>query len=75
FNTRYTNWAGPVSMLVGMGVSIWLFSNQTEYVGLVPSHFPSVGDITFEVGFVITAVIYLTWHYFSRAGDPADQRG
>jgi NCS1 family nucleobase:cation symporter-1 len=75
FNTRYTNWAGPVSMLVGMGVSIWLFSNQTEYVGLIPSHYPSVGDITFEVGFVITAVIYLTWHYFSRAGDPADQRG
>jgi hypothetical protein len=23
---------------------------------------PAVGDITFEVGFVITAVIYLTWH-------------
>ena len=32
-----TNWAGPVAMLVGMGVSIWLFSNQTEYVGVVPS--------------------------------------
>jgi hypothetical protein len=23
---------------------------------------PAVGDLTFEVGFVITAVIYLTWH-------------
>ena len=33
FNTRYTNWAGPVAMLIGGGVSIWLFANQTEYIG------------------------------------------
>ena len=62
FDRRYTNWAGPVAMLAGMGVSIWLFSNQTEYVGLVPHQVPSVGDITFEAGFLITAAIYLVWH-------------
>src|SRR5690348_3726694 len=62
FDRRYTNWAGPVAMVVGVVVSVWLFSNQAKYVGLVPSHAPSVGDITFEAGFVITAVIYLTWH-------------
>ena len=55
------NWAGPVAMAVGAGVSIWLFANQTEYVGLVPKHIGSAGDLTFEVGFVLTAVIYLTW--------------
>jgi NCS1 nucleoside transporter family len=62
FDRRHTNWAGPVAMAVGMGLSIWLFSNQTEYVGVVPSHVPAVGDLTFEVGFVVTAVIYLAWH-------------
>lgn len=62
FDQRYTNWAGPVAMLVGVVVSIVLFSNQTEYIGVVPGHVPSVGDLTFEVGFVITAVIYLSWH-------------
>jgi nucleobase:cation symporter-1, NCS1 family len=61
FNRKYTNWAGPVSMAIGVGLSIWLFSNQTRYVGLVPTHWPSAGDLTFEVGFVLTAVIYLTW--------------
>jgi NCS1 nucleoside transporter family len=61
FNRRYTNWAGPVAMLVGAGISIWLFSNQTKYIGLVPTHAPGTGDLTFEVGFVLTAVIYLTW--------------
>jgi nucleobase:cation symporter-1, NCS1 family len=57
----YENWAGPVAMLVGMVVSIWLFSNQTEYVGFVPSHVTSAGDITFEAGFIITGLIYILW--------------
>jgi nucleobase:cation symporter-1, NCS1 family len=61
FDRKHTNWAGPVAMAVGAGVSIWLFANQTEYVGIVPKHFGSAGDLTFEVGFVLTAVIYLTW--------------
>jgi nucleobase:cation symporter-1, NCS1 family len=61
FNKRYTNWAGPVAMAVGAGVSIWLFANQTRYTGLIPTHFHAAGDLTFEAGFVLTAVIYLTW--------------
>jgi nucleobase:cation symporter-1, NCS1 family len=75
FATRRTNWAGPVAMLVGMGISIWLFSNQTEYLGVVPTHVPSVGDLTFEVGFVITAVVYLTWHAIARTGRESSLAG
>jgi nucleobase:cation symporter-1, NCS1 family len=61
FDKKYTNWAGPVAMAVGAGVSIWLFANQSEYVGVVPKHWGNAGDLTFEVGTVLTAVIYLTW--------------
>lgn len=61
FDKRHVNWAGPVAMAVGMGVSIGLFSNQTEYLAPVPHHVGSVGDLTAEVGFVLTAAIYLTW--------------
>src|SRR5579863_4667512 len=68
FDTRRTNWAGPVAMLIGMGISIYLFSNQTEYVGLVPTHHPAFGDITFEAGFLITAVVYLGWHFLAGTG-------
>ena len=68
FATRHTNWAGPVAMLAGMGISIWLFSNQTEYVGVVPTHVGSVGDLTFEAGFLITTVVYLGWHAIARTG-------
>jgi hypothetical protein len=28
----------------------------------------SVGDLTFEVGFVITAAVYLTWHAIAKTG-------
>jgi NCS1 family nucleobase:cation symporter-1 len=69
FDRQHRNWAGPVAMAAGMAVSIWLFSNQTEYVGLVPAHVPAVGDLTFEAGFVITAAIYLSWR--ALAGRPA----
>jgi nucleobase:cation symporter-1, NCS1 family len=69
FNRKYTNWAGPVAMAVGAGISIWLFSNQTKYVGLVPAHNGNFGDLTFEVGFVLTVVIYLAWRLI--AGRPA----
>jgi NCS1 family nucleobase:cation symporter-1 len=73
FDTRHRNWAGPVAMLVGMGLSIWLFSNQTEYVGVVPAHHPAVGDLTFEVGFAISALLYAALFRFgggSRSRQP-----
>ena len=68
FNRQYSNWAGPVAMLLGVILSVWLFSNQTKYIGPIPTHVPSVGDLTFEVGFVITAVVYLTWHAITGRG-------
>ena len=53
FDPKYRNWAGFVAMLVGAVVSIWLFSNQAQYVGMVPTALPEIGDITFEVGFLL----------------------
>jgi NCS1 nucleoside transporter family len=54
----YQNWAGPVAMLVGMAVSILLFSNQTDFVGVIAKQVPGLGDITFLVGFVLSAALY-----------------
>lgn len=49
--------------MIGIGVSVPLFSNQEDYVGYVPKHWPSFGDSTPIVGFVLSAVLYLV---FSR---------
>jgi NCS1 family nucleobase:cation symporter-1 len=42
-----------------MAVSIPLFANQyPRYIAYIPTHHPRVGDLTFEVGFVVAAVVY-----------------
>jgi purine-cytosine permease-like protein len=58
-STRSVNWAGPIAMAVGIVVSIPLFSNQSEYLGVIPKAHPGIGDITFFVGFAIAAVLYV----------------
>jgi NCS1 family nucleobase:cation symporter-1 len=69
YDKKHNPWAGVVSMGVGMIVSIWLFSNQSDYVGPVPTHYPSWGDSTFEVGFVVAAVLYAILFQFQRDKD------
>jgi len=67
FDRKHDPWAGAAAMLIGMGISIWLFSNQTEYVGLIAKAHPGIGDLTFEVGFVLSAVLYAI--FFSMSPD------
>ena len=55
---RHVNLAGPIAMAVAMVVSIALFSNQQLYVGVLVSRFPAIGDITFEIGFVLAFGFY-----------------
>ncbi|HEX9063493.1 MAG TPA: cytosine permease [Streptosporangiaceae bacterium] len=62
FDRRHNPWAGFAAMLIAMAVSILLFANQTDYVGLVPKHIASFGDIAFEVGFVLAALLYALFY-------------
>ncbi len=55
---RYQNLAGPIAMFLAMVVSIWLFCSQAKYTGPVAKSHPGIGDLTFEVGFVIAVVVY-----------------
>ncbi len=61
FDRKHNPWAGPGAMLIGMVISIWLFANQVKYTGWVPKHYPKFGDIAFEVGFVLAAVLYVVF--------------
>jgi purine-cytosine permease-like protein len=58
FDTGNRNSAGVTAMLVGIVVSILLFSNQVAFTGVVPQALPQLGDIAFEVGFVVSGAIY-----------------
>src|SRR6201996_1595692 len=67
FDRKHNPWAGGVAMLIGMAVSILLFSDQTEFVGFIARKHPGIGDLTFEVGFVLSALLY--WLFFSISHD------
>ena len=58
FSRKHENWIAPILFLFSLVVSIWLFSNQTKYVGPIPKAHPGVGDITFFVGFAISFLGY-----------------
>ena len=66
FDRKANSWAGAAAMLIGIGISVWLFSNQTEYVGLIAKHNPGIGDLTFEVGFLLSAVLYAIFFSISH---------
>lgn len=65
-------WAGLVSFLAGAVISILFFANQSLYLGPVPAAIPQIGDITFLVGFVIAAALYLVLG--RRAPEPRPSR-
>jgi NCS1 nucleoside transporter family len=58
YDTKHQRWQGFVAMAAGLVISIWLFSNNAIYTGPIPKNNPQVGDITFLVGFAVTAVLY-----------------
>ena len=63
-----TNWPGLTALLIGVAVSVPLFSNQEDFVGYVPKHWPSFGDITPVIGFVVSAGLYAV---LRKAAGPA----
>jgi purine-cytosine permease-like protein len=66
FDRTHNPWGGAAAMAIGMVVSIYLFSNQEQYVGAVPKAVPAFGDSTFEVGFVLTALLYALFFKLQR---------
>jgi NCS1 family nucleobase:cation symporter-1 len=63
YNTKYLRWQGFVAMAVALVVSVGLFANIFGlYVGPIANSYPQIGDITFIVGFVISAGLYYAFN-------------
>jgi nucleobase:cation symporter-1, NCS1 family len=58
YDTKHVRWQGFVAMALGLVVSIYFFANNAIYLGTVPKANAVYGDLTFVVGFVVTAVLY-----------------
>lgn len=59
YDRTYTNWGGVAAFLIGLVVSVVLFSNQVKFVGYLAEKVPDLGDITFFAGFLISGAAYL----------------
>src|SRR5438309_7473683 len=67
YDTKYNRWQGVTAMAIGLVVSVYLFANDFGvYVGPIPTNNPQIGDITFIVGFIITAVLYYVFNLSLR---------
>ncbi len=76
FNTKYQRWQGVVAMLIGLIVAVGLFGNvYGVYVGPIPNNYGGIGDITFFVGFALTAVLYYVFNMATRTSSSREPAG
>ena len=66
YDTHHQRWQGALAMLIGLVVSIGLFSNNAIYTGPIPKANANFGDITFIVGFVLTGLLYYAFAMATR---------
>jgi NCS1 nucleoside transporter family len=63
YDTKHNRWQGVVAMAIGLVVSVGIFSdNGVIYNGPFANSNPQLGDLTFIVGFVLTAVLYYVFN-------------
>jgi purine-cytosine permease-like protein len=67
YDTKHQRWQGALAMAIGLVVSIGLFSNNAIYTGPIPKGNANIGDITFIVGFIVTAVLYYVFSMMTRS--------
>jgi NCS1 nucleoside transporter family len=68
YDTKHQRWQGFVAMAIGVAVPAYLFANDYPfYVGPIANANPQIGDITFIVTFVLTAVLYYVFQTATRS--------
>jgi NCS1 nucleoside transporter family len=72
YDRGHNPWGGVAAMAIAAGISVWLFSNQSDYKAIVPQHVPQLGDITFEVGFVLAVALYAFFFRFQPDRDRSE---
>jgi purine-cytosine permease-like protein len=68
FDRRHSNWRGVAAFLLGIASCV-PFMNQSLYVGWVAGAYPQTGDLSFVVGFIVSAAAYWLLGRGRAAGD------
>src|SRR5690242_17262094 len=76
YDTHYQRWQGFAAMAIGLIVSVGLFGDiYGVYVGPIPNNVEGIGDITFIVGFLLTAVLYYGFSMATRSATNTSTAG
>jgi nucleobase:cation symporter-1, NCS1 family len=60
FDRRRRCWRAPLAMAAGMAASVPFWDQEHPIPrGYFPSHYPQIGDLSFFVGFIVAAAVYL----------------
>jgi purine-cytosine permease-like protein len=60
FDTHRLSWKAPLAMAVGIAASIPFWDQGHPIpLGYFPKHYPQIGDLSFFVGFIIAAALFL----------------
>jgi NCS1 nucleoside transporter family len=73
YDTRHNPWQAPVAFIVGIAASV-PFWNQTIYIGPIANAHPEWGDLSFFVGGIVSAAVYLILRQVGRRPAPAPAR-
>src|SRR5215831_7786137 len=73
FDRKHNPWAGFAAMALAIAVSIIFFANQTDYIGVVPKRVAGFGDLSFEVGFIVAALLYALFFRLQGARENRDE--
>jgi purine-cytosine permease-like protein len=65
YDTRHNNWQAPLAFVLGIAASL-PFWNQDIYRGAIANAHPEWGDLSFLVGAVVSAVVYLVLYQTKR---------
>ena len=71
YDTRHRPWQGLIAMLAGIVVS-FPFWNNPLLTGPLANAVPSLGDITFVVGFIVTGAVYYALRLGTRGEASAE---
>jgi NCS1 nucleoside transporter family len=65
YDTRHNNWQAPLAFLIGIAASV-PFWNQDIFIGPIAKAHAEWGDLSFLVGAVVSAVIYVVLRQVGR---------
>lgn len=68
YDRSRNNWEGVVAMLAGIAASYPFWDQSQPFLGVVPRHYPEMGDLSFLVGGTVSGLLYLGFRALPARG-------